>query len=208
MKNPKTTWGSHVPSNIAAIKSYQVTGIMEIGAGFFSTPVFFENCKKVVSIETDLDWVMKMKESIKEDETHEIIHYNIPTEINRSTRRSNVSKEFLDESEEFWKKYISPEMNMLFIDCVSSLRRRASDSLYQYFDIVVVHDINENGMNNHWGRDYKPYEAFNAFKDMTYEPQYTGIMIKKELDPSSFIENHKKEIQKYTHGIESKLQKW
>lgn len=208
--NHKITWGSHIPVHEALMDTYDVQGILELGAGLHSTSFFFNNCEDVVSIETDEEWIAKLRESLKEDQHHKLVLHPVPDDISRATRRNNVTKEFLKESVSFWKKNISDNMNYLFIDSISCLRLEALEKLKNKFDIIVFHDANPRGLNNHYNVDIldklSKSKKYNLIVDETYT-QYTGILILKKLDKlDQFESNHRIRVKEYSgHGAQLKI---
>lgn len=201
--NQKLTWGSHIPVHEALIDTYDVKGVLELGAGYHSTSFFFANCEDVVSIETDSVWIDKLRENLKESDKHKLVHHTVPEDISRSTRRSNVSEEFLKESTKFWKSNITKNMNYLFIDSISCLRLEALEKLKNKFDIIVFHDVNPRGLKNHYGEDLldrlSKSTKYNLVVDKTYT-QYTGILILKDLGQlEQFEQNHKVRVKEYSN---------
>ena len=209
--NQKITWGSHIPVHEALIDTYEVKGVLELGAGFHSTSFFFENCDYVTSIETDAEWVDKLRASLKEDEKRRLILHPISNDITRSTRRHDVSEEFLKDVVTFWNQHINKDINYLFIDSISSLRLEALEKLKSKFDIIVFHDVNPRGLKNHYGEDVfdklKKLKSYSLFVDETYT-QYTGILISNKLaNFDEFEHNHKIRVKNYS-SHEAKLIKW
>jgi len=40
-------WGSHIPLNKSLLQTFPITGALELGAGFYSTKLFFDACPVV-----------------------------------------------------------------------------------------------------------------------------------------------------------------
>ena len=200
----KRTWGSHIPINKALMETYDITGILELGAGYHSTKMFFDSVEHVLSVETDPAWVDEIKEIVPESENHNIVRYEIDPSITRASRAWDVGEDFLEESVKFFKSQHkilkkSSKVNLLFVDCISSLRRAALDEMYTDFDFVVFHDYNLRGRNNHWRGTFRPNSKYKMFVDATY-PQHTGIIMKnkyaKKIDELS--ERFDENVFKYT----------
>jgi len=60
--------GSHLPLQKATISVFDVNGILELGAGFSSTPYFYSLPIKSVSVETNKDYIAEIKDFINFDE--------------------------------------------------------------------------------------------------------------------------------------------
>lgn len=207
----KTTWGSHVPVHKALFKTYEVTGVLELGAGYYSTKMFFDSCNKVTSIETDGEWVNKLQQTIKQDDRHQLVLHEDASHIGRSVRRAKIDTDTLKSVVTFWKKYIDKDMNYLFIDCISSLRLEAVEKLRNKFDIIVMHDVNPKGLGNHYTEDMLTKLAkskkYNLIVDSTYT-QHTGILISKKLGKiEEFITEHSKQTNAYSKS-EAKIKQW
>lgn len=201
--NDKLTWGSHIPAHKALIDTYDIQGILELGAGLHSTSFFFNNCDNVISIETDKSWVKKLRTELKEDERHKLVLHEIPQNISRATRRRDITNEFLKDSVAFWKKNITKEINYLFIDSISCLRLEALEKLRNKFDIIVFHDANSKGLKNHYNENIldklSKSTKYNLIIDKTYK-QYTGILILKKFGKlDEFEKNHKMRVKEYSN---------
>ena len=207
--NHMKTWGSHVPVNKSIMEFFDITGVMEIGAGYNSTPVFFKNAPYVVSIETDKEWVEKMKADIQEDENHKMVYHEIASHITRPTRRHAVSQDFLDQSYEFWMSHLDDRMNFLFVDCISSLRLEAITRLYEHFDVITFHDYQNPGIVNHYSGGVTPPKGFNGYIDKTYRA-HTGVWINKDIDfdLEAFRKVLDKNAKEYINDSGSNLQPW
>ena len=58
-----STCSSHMPIQMEFIKKFNPKSVLELGAGYYSTKLYLENCDKVVSIESDSDeWFNMMEE--------------------------------------------------------------------------------------------------------------------------------------------------
>lgn len=205
----KETWSSHVPVHRTLFElSKDIKGVVEIGAGLYSTPLFFELCKNVVSIETDKEWVDQLEDELTFGKKHRLIYHKIPDNIARPTRRHEVSQDFLDDSVLFWKKHIKKSDNYLFVDCISSLRFEAISRLQDQFDYVVFHDYNPRGLKNHYcDGSFEPNENFDMYVDQTYT-QHTAFLVPKGFDEEKLQAEHAKQVQNFTPGKKAKLVKW
>jgi len=200
-------WGSHVPTNISVLKSFQVTGVLELGAGLNSTPLFFDNCKNVISIENDLNWIDKLREEnlIKETENQKLVYHKLPEYINRSTHKRDIPKNILKESIDFYNSYITPEINFLFIDGYAGLRLEALEKLYKKFDIITYHDTEPKFDHCYDYSLFKPSEDYIHMFDRTF-PANVGILISKKYKDQiiEFEKNFILEAEKYASKFDSK----
>lgn len=210
-KIEKETWGSHVPLNLALIETYDIPGVLELGAGDFSTKLFFERTEKCISIETDMEWIKHLRSHIKEDENHKIMYHDITDEMNTSYKNKNqrsinsyeVSKEFLEKSREYTEKYaVEDDIEMMFVDSIRCLRNYLLNNLYQHFEFVTFHDYTEKGKRNHYGGGFVPGKGWRMFVDKTYDV-YTGLIMREEhYDKVSLLRtNLEKQIRRYTNSI-------
>lgn len=197
------SWGSHIPINKTILKTFDITGVLELGSGFHSTPLFFENCDFVISVEQDLEWIKKMRDEAEliEDENHMIVHQDVSPYI-RSSRRKEIDKNVLDSASDFFTEISQdPRLNFLFVDCYSGFRLEALNSIANFFDYVVFHDVQPRGMDNHSYKDFVPSKDFSRFKDTTFNC-HCGILIKKEkLNEeiiNEFKQNFEKEVAEYS----------
>lgn len=80
---------SHVPLLKKLIETFEINSVLEYGIGLFSTPIFLESCKRVVSIEMNSGydgmseytetWYDKVVREVGEKLNWE--HFNIPGEL-------------------------------------------------------------------------------------------------------------------------------
>jgi len=169
-------WGSHVPVTLAIIKTFPITGALELGAGTHSTKVLFDNLKYVTSIENDLSWINKLRKNLIEDETHQIVHQLLPENIRLDTPSEHIETSVLEEASEFYKQYLAYELDYLFVDCFSGFRLQALTTLYQNFNVITYHDANER-YDKHYGYSkFFPSDDYVHFIDETFEA-HTGLLI-------------------------------
>lgn len=208
MINQKQTWGSHIPTNISLIKAFNISGVIELGAGYHSTGSFFDNCNNVTSIETDKEWVDTIKKDIIETETNKIVHYQMPDGIVRYTRRDKTNSEDRQGYIDFVIEQKQDAHNMLFVDCISSLRYDSVVKLHTMFDVVTFHDYQERGRKNHYCGGIKHSKDYTLYIDTTYEA-HTGILVKKTLDYliDDFVQIHKVAATRYVPGCKPSIQR-
>lgn len=176
-------WGSHIPCNTSILKTFPINGVLEIGAGLNSTPLFFNNCKTVISIENDLNWINHLKNNnlITETDNHKIVYHELPNYINRSTLRKDVSIEILDNAIDFYKSFLHKNLNLLFIDGYASLRLEALVKLHSYFDIIVYHDTEPRYDHCYDYSKFTPNLDYIQIFDKTF-PANVGILINSKFE--------------------------
>lgn len=192
-------WGSHIPVNSSILKVFDITGVMELGIGYHSTPMFFESAKKVIAIETDKAWIDKLSTEIKQDDDHKIVYHETPKHIKRATRRHQLSDNELLDARNFMLSHITDELNFLFIDCISSFRWEALTYLHDKFDVITFHDYQHPGIRNHYcNGKLELSEDYEMFIDKTYM-SHTGILIHKKLVHKfdELIRVHAEEVPKF-----------
>jgi hypothetical protein len=205
----KLRWGSHIPTNTSVLKTFPITGVLELGAGFNSTPLFFENCENVISIENNLDWINNLKQhKLIETETKKIIHHSLPNNINRSTLRKDIPKNILNESIEFYKSFITPSINLLFVDCYAGFRLEALEKLHTLFDVIVYHDAEPKYDFCYDYSKFKPSKQYRQMFDRTF-PANVGILVSKKYENliSDFQNNLELESEKYNSNYKPILEK-
>jgi len=210
----KFSWGSHIPINKSILKTFNITGVLELGSGFHSTPLFFNSCDYAISVEQDKAWIKKLKEEsqIVEDGNHCMIYQDVEP-CTRATRRKDISKDILDAASDFFIEVSADDkLNFLFVDCYSGFRLEALDSIHHKFDCIVFHDVQPRGMINHSYEHFIPNKDFVLLKDTTFVC-HSGILIKKELFDEKFEElkdTFEKEVLEYAGNERFKpiLEKW
>ncbi len=190
-------WGSHVPLHRAILKSFTIDGILELGAGIYSTKEFFSSSKRVISIENDGGWIDRLRDHVDEDATHRMVHHVLKNKsIDKGTPLEQVTEKERLDAISFYKQYVSDDINMLFIDGYTCFRFDALQSLYGFFDIVTYHDAEESEL---YGYNYfRNYMKYLHFIDKTFIV-YTGLLIRPDLKDHIplFMENFKKECEIY-----------
>jgi hypothetical protein len=193
-------WGSHIPMNKALLNSFSITGILELGAGTKSTPLFFKNCKNVISIESDIEWINKLKAEkiVEESATQKIVYHKVPESINRSTLRKDVPTDVLENATRFYHTFITPEINYLFVDCFAGLRLEALLRLYDKFDLIVYHDAEPEYDWCYSYSSFKPNKNYRHYIDRTFSA-HVGVVISNKFSHllDSFKNNFMLEAENY-----------
>ena len=204
----KIEWGSHVPVNRALLETYDVFGVIEFGMGYHSTPLFYNSAKKLLCVETDKNWIEEIRPDIQPREGFQILHHDIsPSAVN--TRRKTLTEEELNRQYDFYKSLDITGYNYLFIDSSSCTRYAVFETLADKFDIVVLHDVNSRGLNNHWNNgNGLELEGYNRYIHSTYQ-QHTGILLKSHLSDrfDQFEKRLVETTKEWGNGV-SKLSVW
>ena len=176
-------WGSHVPLNQSILSSIPITGVLELGAGTNSTPLFFEKCEYVTSVESDKHWINKLinDQIVKETENCRLVYHSVPDSINRSTLRKDISKDVLDSAIELYTSLITPQTNFLFVDCYAGFRLEALEKLHEKFDVIVYDDVEPE---NEWCYSYdsfNPNEKYIRLVDKTFLT-HVGLLVSNKYE--------------------------
>jgi hypothetical protein len=197
--NDINRWGSHVPINMSILKTFDIRGVLELGIGLNSTPFFFKYAPYVLAVETDLQWIERMRKSLTEDDNHKIVYHEVPEYIIRKTRRADLDPKDLKKASKFMNSLVNDKLNFLFIDCISSLRYEALTTMYKKFDVITFHDYQPPGITNHYEGGFKPNSDYVMYRDETFIA-HTGILIRKELEDKmdQLIQTHIEEVKKHS----------
>jgi len=175
-------FGTHLPVNKAILKIFQPSGILELGAGKNSTPLFYNYGKQLISIESDIEWVELLRKQFVPKKDFELIWHDIGFGLQASTQRDEIPKEAADKCIAYYNNIIgkNPAINYLFIDHVSGLRMFTLKALFNKFDFICYHDAEDIGyffyeiencdLSNYLHYTFKSYEV------------HTGILIDKQYE--------------------------
>lgn len=181
MNQQQIRWSSHIPINSSILRVFDITGVLELGIGYHSTPMFFKNAKKVVGVETDLEWINKMKDDLVQDEHHRLVYHQMPKRVKRPTRRKELTEQELLDARNFMLSMVESDLNFLFIDCISSLRWEALTHLHTKFDVITFHDYQLPGIHNHYCDGHLELsDEYEMFIDKTYI-SHTGLLLHKNV---------------------------
>lgn len=131
---------SHVPIFLKLFKTFDIKSVFEYGIGLHSTPLFVENCDRVLSIEMNthaLDgmlWYDKVVQDIGEKENWE--HYNMPG---------------LTEAIEYGiKRFQDEKFDLVFADGHGDTRGQQANTGFGMARFVVSHDSQHQHTRNAW----------------------------------------------------------
>ena len=199
MNKDHIRWASHIPINSSILKAFDITGVLELGIGYHSTPMFFQSAKKVIGVETDKAWIDKLSSEIKQDENHQLVYHQMPSHISRATRRRQLTEQELLDARKFMFDLVTDDLNFLFVDCISSLRWEALTHLHNKFDVITFHDYQPPGIHNHYcDGKLELSDDYEMFIDKTYV-SHTGVLIHKKLMDrfDDLLAIHKEEVKNF-----------
>lgn len=184
-------WATHQPLIRAVMDVYKPQFVLELGAGDYSTPVFMEYGVKLISIESDSDWIEYLNEK-----------YNIcvwyhkveDKELNDCTYNEIAS--IYGYYEKLKLPYLRP--NLLFVDQYSCCRTLSINALRDKFDLIIYHD-SESIQTNHY--DQIDFNGFTLYELKTNGP-CTMLMAKEPKDITEaikpYIDKFKNDYDKCT----------
>lgn len=191
-------WSTHQPLIRLLLKVFNPGFVMELGMGFYSTPLFLAHKCEKLFIENDKEWIRTM--NIKKNVVlHELAipNQDIPVhDISPETKQG-----IIDYYTEL-KGVIEPHRcNLLFVDNYSCCRALAINILYPAFDLIIYHDCEPQSIvrNNYFfdGDMMNKFDHYNLVTPATW----AGCFVKKGLsngfdlieEIKPIIENYQKE---------------
>ena len=188
----KLKWGSSTHINNSVISAFPITGVLELGAGLNSTPLFFDKVPHVISVEADLNWITKLRETISETTNQRIVHHRLPDTITRATPRKQIPSNIKNNALVLYRSVMNEHLNYLFVDCYGGFRLSAMTELYHDFDVIAYHDAEPN-MDKYYG--YSEFQSGDDFYHLTDKTflVHTGILISKKL--ADFLPTFKQTLE-------------
>jgi predicted O-methyltransferase YrrM len=184
-------WGSHRPLIKTIMEVLTPKHVLEIGLGLFSTPLIYKYNTKLTCIESDYNWISKVLEKLPMKKGFKVIHHNIKLSYKKTYEQ--VDQKIKDEAVEFYKKFLTPDMDFLFVDHIGALRVDTVMNLYKRFPIIAYHDAEETSDKYYYYHLFKPTEEYTHKINET--PTYqTGYAIHKKFEP--FMKKFYEELYK------------
>lgn len=204
-------WGSNRPVLKSIMDFFNPSGVLELGIGKYSTPLLYKYNKKLISIETDGDWIESIKKMIEPRDNFQAIHHKL-LNIHSKTKFNLISEKIKQDCIEFYKQYITPDLEFLFVDHVSGLRASSLVALFDKFQYIAYHDAEPKQFKNYNYQILTKEKTKDYIHLMNKTPLVnTGILIHRKYSDiiKSFIEildNNNKEYCKqfgmiYDEGI-------
>ena len=160
MNLPYDPFFTHCPV-IAKCVTNTTGPILELGTGVYSTAFLsFLACpRKIVSMDTDLNWLAKLKTHFEAD-NHEFVHVDCDNDATKYSR-------FMDD---FAKQHPDP-WALVFIDHgLLSERRTDIERFKDNSELIIVHDSSYTANSGHDDKTYRYNSFINEFK---YKYEYT-----------------------------------
>jgi hypothetical protein len=174
-------WGSNRPVIKTIMEHFIPKGVLELGVGKYSTPLLYSYNIPLVSIESDKAWIDEVKSLVPDRENFKLIHHDIG--IHFKTKYQDISNEVKNKCVEFYKKYITPDLEFLFVDHVSGLRASSILGLFDKFKFIVYHDAEAKQFKNYNYHSITPAITKDYFHFMNQTPLVnTGIFIRSEYE--------------------------
>jgi hypothetical protein len=203
-------WSSHTPVIYTALELLKPELIVELGMGFFSSPIFFKSdAKKTIHVENTQEWIDLIKDKHKDiiDESKSEFLYQNVGKINLATKYFELSNEQKKEIDFYYNDLSSKisKMNyngkLVFTDGFTALRRPSIDILTNDFDMAIYHDAEDTETY-----DYKNIEESLKEQNDHYllktATTYTGFFIKKDsYDKEQLNEIMNKSVERYAKEI-------
>jgi len=203
-------WGSNRPVIKTIMEFFTPKGVLELGAGKFSTSMLYKYNKKLISIETDKAWIDTIKETLEPRSNFQIIHHDLG--IHHKTKFNQISEKIKKECVEFYKHHISSELEFLLVDHVSGLRASSLLALFDKFKYVAYHDAQPAQFRNYNYNILTKEKSKDYIHMMSQTPLvHTGILIHKGYNNviKNFIEilndNNEEYCKKYNMKYEKKV---
>lgn len=175
------TCSSHMPIQMELVNFIKPTNILELGVGYYSTKLYIENCKKLISVESDSsDWFFKMGEHYKEYENWEHV---------KVSGLSNVC-DFIKSKNIYF--------DLIFVDG-DEYRAEETNFCFKYSDTIIGHDTQWNFRDK-----YKKPDDFYIIDFKNFNVGY-GHSAGYDDKPWTTLFTKRKDIYDYFLNIENDL---
>lgn len=206
------TLGSHLPVLQAILKVLQPESIMELGVGKKSTPLLYNYGKKLISIETDKQWIYTVKAEVGNRKDFNLIHHDVePYGLHPYINYTQIPTTVGEECISFYNTFINDGLDFLFVDHIAGLRVIVLMSLFNKFKVIAYHDAEFRGY--HWEEFLKT--DISGYSHWMFESLgiYTGIVMHNIYDEkfnkfNEALEKYGKEYcEKFDGEYQHKLRK-
>jgi len=203
-------WSSHTPVIYTALELLKPELIVELGMGFFSSPIFFKSdAKKTIHVENTQEWIDLIKDKHKDiiDESKSEFLYQNIGDVKLQTKYIELNDEQKKSIDVYYKDLLSKvnQLNynskLMFTDGFTALRRPSIDILTNDFDMTIYHDAEdtENYDYNNIDESLKEQNDHYLLKTAT---TYTGFFIKKDsYDKEQLKQIMNKSVERYAREI-------
>ena len=184
---------SYRPAIKAALEIYKPSFILELGVGFYSTPLFPD--KGYLGIESDPDW---FAEIIRRFPDKHFIQHELPG-LHHLTRLFELSEKQKKDIFDYYNDLFIPKRrSLLFVDNYSCCRSIAINALRDKFDVVIFHDCQPDAWHVNGYDTIDP----KGIQYLTTNDNWTGII----GDVSSSVQPYIKEFIKQYPECKMSLQ--
>ena len=203
-------WSSHTPVIYTALELIKPELVVELGMGFFSSPIFFKSdAKKTIHVENTQEWIDLIKDKHKDiiDESKSEFLYQNVGDVKLQTKYVELNDEQKKSIDVYYNDLSSKisKMNyngkLMFTDGFTALRRPSIDILTNDFDMTIYHDAEdtENYDYNNIDESLKEQNDHYLLKTAT---TYTGFFIKKDsYDKEQLKQIMNKSVERYAREI-------
>lgn len=180
-------WSTHQPLIRAILKEFAPKFVLELGAGIFSTPLFFSLKEtEILSVENDKDWVEYLQQELELPKNAKLIHHDLG-HTNWGIKFSKLTPVQKTRLFEYYvlmgvQVFHKPGPRLLFVDQVACSRNLSINILAEHFDFIIYHDCEIVGRT---ANEYR----FNGYLSNNYEhyilkspSTWTGMFVKHEKD--------------------------
>lgn len=186
IQNNNWEWSSHQPVIRTVMTYFKPKFILELGCGDFSTPTFHEfDFDLMVSVENNIEWGNKVAEKYEKD-NFIVFHHDLGEGIKNGTLLSELTEEQKNKIEKDYKEMryglsIKGDPTVLFVDHYACVRTLAINIMCKYFDIIIYHDCQPEGVKLY---EYEFGKDLNFYRHFEYRTpiSWTGIFIDKNFD--------------------------
>ena len=147
-------WSTHVPLIKLILSLFDPRFILELGIGYYSTPLFMEYNSEKMFIENSQDWINEIALRNMNVILHQIDvpNQDIPVHDISEQQKNEISNYYFDLKSKLKDK---PNPRLLFVDNYSCCRALAINILYPVFDLIIYHDCEPQSIarNNYFFED-------------------------------------------------------
>jgi len=168
---------THEPLTKAVMELYMPGYVLELGSGLYSTSILKQYDAKIISVETNLEWLNYVKENINSDIIfHPLGDYNINNHV------TELSKEEKRDIILFYEGIELPDIkpNLLFVDQFLAGRILSINNIGNKFDLIICHD-SEPETRVYYGYDLIDIKGYNTYY-LSTPFTWASVMIKKRID--------------------------
>lgn len=182
-------WATHQPLIKAIMELYKPKFVLELGIGYYSTPVFLDYKTRLLSIENDLIWIETIKTDFpKANIQHFDCGFSQSTIYNQTTLEQR--KQVVDYYQNLSIPILKPKL--LFVDNFAGCRLPSINTIGDKFDFIIYHDSHCRGYAYH-RINLTGYKSFTLYSELSN----ATVMIKEGVDTDLFITEVEKYIKEF-----------